>query len=237
MIDIHSHLLYGVDDGSKNIDYSVRVIKKLKEVGITDIILTPHYINYSSYVSPKKDNITLLNNLKKELKNNNVDVNLYLGNEIYIDKDIEALLKQNIISSLNNSKYVLIELPMSGEYEDYYDIFLDLINKGYKVVLAHPERYLAFQKDFKKILELKSIGVLFQCNAESILKKYGKKAKKTIKKMLKKDLVTFFGTDIHHDRSNYDFIELSKKKTRKYVKDEKLNDLFINNAKKIIDEK
>lgn len=119
MIDIHSHLLFGVDDGSRTLEESVHVIKKLSEVGYTDIILTPHYINDSTYVSTREENLDVLKRLKVGLIRNNVNVNLYLGNEIYIDSEIANLLKNNIISSLNDTKYLLIELPMSGENEIY----------------------------------------------------------------------------------------------------------------------
>ena len=76
---------------------------------------------------------------------------------------------------------------MSGENEIYYDVFLDLINMGYKVILAHPERYISFQKDFNKVYELKELGVLLQSNVGSILGDYGRGAKKTIKRLLKEN--------------------------------------------------
>ena len=234
MIDVHSHILYGIDDGSRNIEESIKIIENYNKKNIKKIIATPHYINNSSYVSSKEDNKKILNTLKEELKRKNIDTELYLGNEIYIDENIEDLLKNNIISSLNDTKYLLIELPMSGEKENYYDIFIDLMNLGYKVVLAHPERYSSFQKDFNKIYELDDIGVLFQCNIGSMIGNYGKKSKKTLKRMLKEDLVYMFGTDIHRDKIDYDFIDKSIKKISKYVTKEKLNKILNENASDII---
>lgn len=234
MIDIHSHLLFGVDDGSRTLEESVHVIKKLSEVGYTDIILTPHYINDSTYVSTREENLDVLKRLKVGLIRNNVNVNLYLGNEIYIDSEIANLLKNNIISSLNDTKYLLIELPMSGENEIYYDVFLDLINMGYKVILAHPERYISFQKDFNKVYELKELGVLLQSNVGSILGDYGKGAKKTIKRLLKENLITFMGTDIHHNKEEYTFVEKAKKKMGKYLTQKQINNIFENNAKVLL---
>ncbi len=237
MIDIHSHLLFGVDDGSRTLEESVHVIKKLSEVGYTDIILTPHYINDSTYVSTREENLDVLKRLKVGLIRNNVNVNLYLGNEIYIDSEIANLLKNNIISSLNDTKYLLIELPMSGESEIYYDIFLDLINMGYKVILAHPERYISFQKDFNKIYELKELGVLLQSNVGSILGDYGRGAKKTIKRLLKENLITFMGTDIHHNKEEYTFVLKAKKKMGKYLTQKQINNIFENNAKVLLNDK
>lgn len=237
MIDIHSHLLFGVDDGSRTLEESVHVIKKFSEVGYTDIILTPHYINDSTYVSTREENLDVLKRLKVGLIRNNVNVNLYLGNEIYIDSEIANLLKNNIISSLNDTKYLLIELPMSGENEIYYDIFLDLINMGYKVILAHPERYISFQKDFNKIYELKELGVLLQSNVGSILGDYGRGAKKTIKRLLKENLITFMGTDIHHNKEEYTFVLKAKKKMGKYLTQKQINNIFENNAKVLLNDK
>lgn len=237
MIDIHSHLLFGVDDGSRTLEESVHVIKKLSEVGYTDIILTPHYINDSTYVSTREENLDVLKRLKVGLIRNNVNVNLYLGNEIYIDSEIANLLKNNIISSLNDTKYLLIELPMSGENEIYYDVFLDLINMGYKVILAHPERYISFQKDFNKIYELKELGVLLQSNVGSVLGDYGRGAKKTIKRLLKENLITFMGTDIHHNKEEYTFVLKAKKKMGKYLTQKQINNIFENNAKVLLKDK
>lgn len=237
MIDIHSHLLFGVDDGSRTLEESVHVIKKLSEVGYTDIILTPHYINDSTYVSTREENLDVLKRLKVGLIRNNVNVNLYLGNEIYIDSEIANLLKNNIISSLNDTKYLLIELPMSGENEIYYDVFLDLINMGYKVILAHPERYISFQKDFNKIYELKELGVLLQSNVGSVLGDYGRGAKKTIKRLLKENLITFMGTDIHHNKEEYAFVLKAKKKMGKYLTQKQINNIFENNAKVLLNDK
>ena len=98
MIDIHNHLLPGIDDGSKSIDESIKVLKKLKEIGFDTIILTPHFISHSKYNSNKENNLKLLEELKEELKNNDIDIKLYLGNEIYYDENIydPVLFKINL---------------------------------------------------------------------------------------------------------------------------------------------
>ncbi len=234
MIDIHSHLLYGVDDGSKSLDESVSIIKHMGEVGYTDIIITPHYIKDSHYNSSRSDNLVLLETLKKALEENNIDVNIYLGNEIYMDDEIDELLDAGLISSLNDSKYLLIELPMNGEYEGYIDIFEHLIAIGYKVILAHPERYLAFQKDFNKIYELEEIGIYFQCNLESILGSYGKGAIKTVKRLLKEKKISFLASDIHHRKHDYGKFLLAKKKMRKYLSDSDFDVLLKENPSKML---
>ncbi|MBO6195182.1 MAG: hypothetical protein J6O56_02405 [Bacilli bacterium] len=237
MIDIHSHLIYGVDDGSKDIETSINILDSLSKNGVTDIILTPHYITDTNYVSSKTDNITKLYELKREVKKQGININLYLGNEIYIDPNILDFIKDNKMCSLNNSEYILVELPMSGNYPDYQDILQDLIRIGFKVILAHPERYGSFQKDFNKVLEMVDMGVLLQCNIDSILGNYGKDAKKTMKLILKNKLVSFVGTDIHSVKNDYSYLEKAKNKFKKYLSDEEIDDIFVNNAKKIIQDK
>ena len=234
MIDIHSHLIYGVDDGSKDIETSIDILDNLSKNGVTDIILTPHYITDTNYVSSKMDNIKKLIELKTEVKKQGININLYIGNEIYIDPNILELIKENKMCTLNNTEYILVELPMSGNYQDYQEIFENLIRIGFKVILAHPERYVAFQKDLNRIDEMVNMGILLQCNIDSILGYYGKSAKKTIKYILKNKLVSFVGTDIHSKKNDYSYIEKAKNKFRKYLTDEEIENVFNNNASKIV---
>ena len=234
MYDIHSHLLFNIDDGSKSIDNSVKILSDLALYGYKGVILTPHYISDSIFSSPKKNNLLLLQELKEKLKEENINIDLYLGNEIYINYDILKLLKKNIISSLNDSSYLLIELPMSGEFEGYIDVFSDLINNGYKVILAHPERYHSFQNDFNKIYELEKIGVIFQSNIDSIIGGYGKKAKKMMRKLLKEHKISILATDIHHGKRDYKNWDKAKRKALKYLTIDEYNKLINDNPKKII---
>lgn len=234
MVDMHCHLLFGIDDGSKSLENSLKALESLKELGYTDIILTPHYISDTRYTSSKSNNLKLLNELKQKIKEKNIDINLYLGNEIFINYDILDLLKEGEIASLNDSKYLLIELPMSGEFSGYIEVFLELINYGYKVILAHPERYIAFQKDFNKILELEEIGVYFQSNIESITGGYGRHAKKMMKRLLKESKISFLATDIHHAKSSYhDYIK-AKKKFLHYMPSYEYDKLINVNPRKVL---
>ena len=117
MIDIHSHVINNLDDGSRSIEESINILKNLSNKGVTDIIFTPHYIVNSNYqVSYTKKN-KAYNNLLKEIKKEKININTYLGNEIYIDLNIINYIKIDRLS-LNNSKYILLEFPMNGEYNN-----------------------------------------------------------------------------------------------------------------------
>ena len=234
MIDIHNHLLYGVDDGSKSLELSIEVLKDLETAGITDIILTPHYIPYSNYSNPRSDNLERLEKLKREAKRNNISINLYLGNEIFIDDSIYDLLEKNVISSLNNTNYILVELPMSGDFSGYQEIFKFLMSKGYKVVLAHPERYLSFHEDYRKAIELDEMGVYFQSNLDSLVGKYGPRAEELIKRLLRDNRISFLATDIHQKKHDYDKWKEAKNIALEYVTEEVFNALVKENPSMLI---
>jgi protein-tyrosine phosphatase len=169
MIDIHSHVLPGIDDGSKNITMSLEILKGLEEQGVTDLICTPHYIAETSQVSPRAKNEELLKKLQERAKKKGIKTNLYLGNEIYIDREIAKYLRTRRISPIANSKYLLVELPMSGEYTGYEDILKSLQESGWIIVLAHPERYHTFQKDYQIIKNLFQKYLFLKVFANSFL--------------------------------------------------------------------
>ncbi|MBR3319763.1 hypothetical protein IKG20_00430 [Candidatus Saccharibacteria bacterium] len=206
MIDLHSHLLPAIDDGVETFEESLEILEEMANHGVTKVILTPHYIPDTIYNSSRADNLKLSSELQKEAYDSGIDVELHLGNEIYITPEISNLLKEKKISTLAGSEFLLIELPMSGNFEGYEDIFYNLQVEGYRIVLAHPERYISTQKDFSILERLHNQGILFQCNLGSIIGQYGKHAEKTLKKLAKKDLIFAFGTDVHHFR-NFDEID------------------------------
>lgn len=122
---------------------------------------------------------------------------------------------------------------MSGSFSGYEDIFLSLKLKGYNVILAHPERYHKMHKDFKILQKLHEQGIVFQCNLGSIICQYGKHSRRTLKKLLKNDMVYCFGTDIHHER-DYNEIEKAQQKIKKIVGEEKLKELLVKNPRKLL---
>ncbi len=235
MIDLHSHILYGIDDGCKTINDALKTILEMKNVGFNDIVLTPHFIDGSEYMADNNLKFNLFNNLKKELSINNTNVNLYLGNEVYINDHIVNLIKDNKIMSINNSKYLLIELPLNNEINMLEDYIHEIKVNGYIPVIAHPERYKYFKENYHKLNKLYNENVLFQCNYGSIIKQYGSDSYKLIKYMLKNNMVTFLSTDVHHPDSNVirNFDKI-KKKIIKIIGSDKFNDLSNNNILKIL---
>ena len=236
MIDTHNHILFDIDDGCRNIEESIILLKQMEELGFRKIILTPHYINGTKYTINNLEKEYKLNLLKEKLKENKINIELYLGNEIFITDNIVDLLRSNVVSSINKGRYILIELPFENEIIGLSDILYELRYNNLIPIIVHPERYTYFQDDTKKIEFLREEGVLFQCNYSSILGFYGNKAKRVMKYLLKNGYVDFLGTDIHRCNKTYvlDNFKKIEKKIIKIIGEYKYQKI-IENSKKVID--
>lgn len=199
MKDIHSHLLYGIDDGSKSIEESIELLKKMKKQGIDELILTPHYIEESKYNCNNKSKEKIFKELSKKAQEEGIEIKLYLGNEAFFATNLLELIKKGEVATLNNSKYILFEFPMKQIYKNTAEIINELVSHGYVPILAHPERYKVFQEHPNMMEDYLRSGVLLQGNFTSLFGKYGKTAEKTLKYFLRKRWVTFLGSDTHHE--------------------------------------
>lgn len=225
MKDIHNHLLYGIDDGSDNYKRSVEILNNLSREGVTDIVVTPHYIIGSNYNSNNKTKEELIKKLQKE-----TNIKLYIGNEVYIDNGIIENIKMGNISTINNSNYLLIELPLRESLDCAKDIIFDLRNNGIIPIIAHPERYHYLK--LEDLVTFIDMGCLLQGNITSLNNKYGKNAKRNLELLLKKHMIHVLGTDTHNNGD----INLNDCRSllKKIVDDKMYNDLINNNFSKII---
>ena len=215
MIDMHTHVIPFVDDGSKSIEDSIDMIKQEINQGIDTIICTPHYIHrrYEKCVDEIKKNYNLLLDKAKEL---NLNVNLLLGQEIcYTHRvNIIEMLKKKELLTLNDTQYVLLEFSYHHEPEDIYDIIYNFRVNGYKVVVAHVERYEWITVD--KVKGLISEGAIIQINSGSVVGSNSIKEKRFVKKLLRLNLVDIVASDIHSFRPS------TMQEALKKVKNEKL---------------
>lgn len=237
MIDIHTHILFGIDDGSKSIEESIGILEKLSKIGFTGVILTPHYIDNSEYVANNKVKKLLLKQLEEKLEEKNIPIKLYLGNEVFIDDDIIEKIYAQEIHTLNNTSFLLVELPLVEKFEYALDVFFELRNRGVQIVLAHPERYVMIQKNVKLINSFIEVGCLLQGNIDSLSGKYGRAAIKIFTKLLKDRKYFVLASDVHHERSSYfERFEDLKNEVIKLTDEAYFNELFIENPKKIIED-
>lgn len=234
MVDFHSHILPNVDDGVTNIDDTIKLLKEAKEVGFSKIISTSHYIQgyYDIEHFERKQIIKEIN-----LEHNSHLPKLYIGNEIYITPEIVDLLKNQKASTINDSKYILIELPKREKPLFAKEIIYDLIGNGYIPIIAHPERYEYVKEDIKYIKELKEMGALFQANYGSVVGMYGNGAKRTLKDLLKNNLISFLGSDVHNCGQIYPQIPKIIKKLSKVISNDDLELLTTLNAENVLKNK
>ena len=229
MIDFHSHILPAIDDGSKSMEDSIQILREAREAGFSKIISTSHYLE-GYYEIKEEDRKRLI----QELKNEDIGLELYVGSEIYITENMVDLLKEKKASSINNSKYVLFEIPMNNKTMLTKEIIYRLIENGYVPVLAHPERYSFIQQNPEELEELVDMGALCQSNYGSIIGLYGKKTEKTVKKLLKNNLIHFFGSDVHRQEQIYNKIPKAIKKIKKIISEDKFIELSEINPQKVL---
>lgn len=233
MKDLHCHLLYGIDDGSKTIEETLKLLKEAEKQGIDEMILTPHYIEHSKYMCNNKDKEKLFKTVEKLVKDEKINIKLYLGNEIFFSKHLLELIKNKEVETLNKSKYVLFEFPMNNIYHNTSEILNELTSHGYVPVLAHPERYRILQSHPDLALEYLRSGVLLQANFTSLFGKYGGKAKKTLKYFLKNKWISFLGSDAHHE-IGLNEVKLRKKLLRITKDEDYVEKIMSENFDKII---
>ena len=236
MIDLHSHIIPGIDDGSENVEETFNMIKEAKEAGFTDVFLTPHFMTHN--FEPQASEIIFWKEKLQEILNEKkIDIKLHYGMELFISDSIEELINNKKILTLNNSRYLLMELPLNTEVK-YLEYVLDYL-KSINVIpiLAHPERYKCVHAKPKLIQDYIDKGCLIQCNFGSIIGLYGNKAKHIIKTLLKNRQVNFLGSDSHREDSIYKKIPDAAKKIKKIIGEEDLYKLTYSNPQKIINNK
>ena len=226
-VDIHSHLLPGIDDGAKDMDTSIALLLKMASYGIKNFITTPHvlgsvYPNSSEVIKQK------LAAVKKELEKREIKgISIQAAAEYMLDGEFSALLDQKDILVLKDN-YVLVEMSYFSAPINLYELLFKIQLKGYKPVLAHPERYNFYHTDFKSYYKLKQAGCLFQLNLLSLTDQYGKGVQKTSEKLLKENLYDFVGTDTHHQNHLELLPKIGTKKTLEKIKH------LLNNNKKLL---
>lgn len=236
MIDIHSHILPEVDDGSKSIKESIAMAKQYVENGIYKVIATPHYIEDTNSKTAD-ENRGILENLKDVLRAEGIELEVYLGNEIYILPDILNNLSNGKVSTLNGSRYVLIESAMFDIPINIDNIIYELCLKGYIPIIAHPERNLKVQQNPNILYGLIMSGALTQINLPSLEGRYGKESRETAVVLLNHNMVHFVGTDAHSPRTRSPKIKRGLEILKGIVDRDEFYKLIELNGEAVLDDK
>ena len=199
-IDIHNHILPGIDDGASNVDDSISLVKKMTKFGINGFIATPHIMN-DYYPNTPETIGEALQKLQQTLKDEGLEkVQIKAAAEYMMDQSFLNLIENEELLTLYES-YVLVEMSYLQAPINLNNILFQLQTKRYKPVLAHPERYAYFHsRTLEKYEEVKARGCLFQLNILSLTGHYGKNIQKTAFKLLEENLIDFIGTDTHQMR-------------------------------------
>ncbi|WP_029272715.1 tyrosine-protein phosphatase [Flavobacterium sp. KJJ] len=195
-IDIHSHLLPGIDDGAKTFADTKKLAVSFQEMGFSQFITTPHISHYIWNNSPE---IIIENHAatKLLLQKETIKIPFQAAAEYFIDDKFESYFKDAKLLTLKDN-YVLVEMSYMNAPVQLYKTLFDLQVAGYTPVLAHPERYLFYHKNFDEYRKLKKAGCLFQLNLLSAVGYYGTRITKIAEQLLKKGMYDFAGSDVHH---------------------------------------
>jgi protein-tyrosine phosphatase len=229
MIDIHSHIIFGVDDGPSTIEESLKMVSEASNAGIKTIIATPHF------QKEVFENDKIVENYNRLVKcASDFDISILLGYEVFINPSLARMVADKKPLTLNNSGYLLLELPFDSIPIYIYEIIFQLQLLEVTVVIAHPERNRNFLKNFDSLLGLVERGCLLQLDAASIIGVYGRHVKDFTKKLIKLKLVHFIASDAHSAKDYGNWYLKAYKKVNKWVGEEYTEKLFEKNAVAIV---
>jgi len=237
MIDIHCHILPGLDDGSNNIEETLGIVRQLQEAGFKTLLATPHVLEGRDLLTPQEI-LAAIENVQKSLKGAEISVEVLPGAENYIFPDMAKWARDQRLMTLGNTgKYLLLELPML-EIPHYTDqVFFELQVAGLTPVLAHPERNRGLVENPERLLDWAKRGILFQLDLRSLSGKYGPEPKELANLMLHSDLIHLIGSDAHRvARSPLSYLE-ALESVREIVGEERFKDVTLSNPQAILDGK
>ncbi|MBH0013323.1 capsule biosynthesis protein CapC [Pseudoalteromonas sp. NZS100_1] len=235
MIDIHSHILPGIDDGAKDLNETLALLDIAQNDGITHMVATPH-IHIGRFNNSVSQLYSELANLKAQALVNNIGIKLAVAAEVRLDVELMSLVLGNklpFIGTLNSVNYLLLELPHSHVPQGYDKFINWLAKQNIKVIIPHPERNRDIQANPFYIERLKQLGCEFQLTASSIDGAWGETAKNISIDMLKKGLVTYVASDAHSVKRRPPILSNAKKIVTDLIGGIEAQNLFFNNPQRL----
>ncbi len=197
-VDLHSHLVPGIDDGAKTTDESIALVRSLYDLGYRKLVTTPHTMSHR-YPNDARTILEGLEQLKRAVAGAGIDIVLEAASEYYLDEHFfDAVTRRELLTFGENE--VLFEMSYITPPPNLDSIVFEMTTSGYVPVLAHPERYLFFHDQFERYRDLKDRGVRFQVNINSLGGYYSKAVQKTARWLMREGMIDYLGSDVHHMR-------------------------------------
>lgn len=230
MIDLHSHILPGIDDGAQNMEEALEMARIAEQDGVKKIVSTPHVFRYPfnhrdlSVIEKKRKELTWV------LKENGIHVDVLSGAEVHICHDLMDKIKRNReILVINQGSYMLVEFPPHNVFSGVIQLFFDLLNERITPIISHPERNLIFMRSPEVLFKLIQMGGLCQANSGSFLGYYGRKAMNAVYYFLDLDFIHFVASDCHKPHSEETSLSEAALRIQDAGGEEKARALFIQN--------
>lgn len=234
MIDIHCHILPGLDDGAKDMEESVCMCTMAAEDGIEKIVATPHTMD-GMYINKTQDIKQAVNVLNTELIEKKIPLEILPGADVHVNINLLELLKEGKASTINdNHHYLLLELPHQSVPRNIKDLIFDLNIHGITPILTHPERNIVLQNDIDTLYDLVLRGTLIQITAHSLRGEFGLVAEKCCLELLKHNLVHVIATDAHSSTVRPPYLSYALKKAADIINEKEALALVNSNPSAII---
>ncbi|GGA98182.1 hypothetical protein ERX37_04530 [Macrococcus hajekii] len=235
MIDIHNHLLIGVDDGPKTEKDAINLLNQAQEQGITDILITPHHYS-GDWLNSQSSVIENIKVIEKIISEHQINIKVYPGHEIRVNENVINELKSGYNMTLNHSKYVLIEFPFSDYPHFAEQLLYQLQLNGYIPLIAHPERCKPLIKHPEKLFSAIEKGAIAQVTSASVTGDLGENLKETSLRMIENNLVHIIGSDAHNAENRPFLLKEAYQVVEKELGEEYV-DLLKYNAEAILNNK
>lgn len=194
--DMHSHLIPGIDDGSRDLAMTLDLIKGFEQRGYRKLITTPH-VQSDHYVNSPSTILPGLESVRKALSDAGSSMIIEASAEYYIDGNFFEILERKELLPISG-KYILVEMSFMAEPPSLKKAFFEILLAGYKPILAHPERYMFWHRDLKQYQDLFDREILLQLNINSLAGVYSPEVKRVAEFLIEKGLISFLGSDCHH---------------------------------------
>lgn len=238
MIDIHAHILPGLDDGARNLHETMEMLKMAAEYGVTAMIATPHCNipgTFDNYYN--EDYVQTFREVEKAMQESGIQMTLYPGAEVFVTPDLPKLMEEGKILTLNSGHYMLVEFYFDERPEYISDMLEQIAVMGAKPVIAHPERYYCVQKNLRLAQQWYEKGYVLQCNKGSFTGRFGERCEMTAYELLERGLASVIASDAHGSYQRTTVLLDAYEELLDGFDPEYLDVLFEENPRRILEDK